>query len=142
MSSVLDPPAAADAPPRTGWLAALGARPEVPLSIALFIFVVGGWELAVRVFDIPKIVVPTPSSVAVAMWKGIESGELVRHFWITFYEVIAGFVFGAAFGLVLGVADRPVPARSSARSIPTSSHSRRCRRSRSRRSSSSGSATA
>jgi NitT/TauT family transport system permease protein len=102
MSTVLDPAGATDAPPRTGWLAALGARPEVPLSIALFVFVVGGWELAVRLMEIPKIIVPTPSSVAVAMWKGIESGELVRHFWITFYEVIAGFVFGAAFGLVMG----------------------------------------
>jgi NitT/TauT family transport system permease protein len=36
------------------------------------------------------------------MWTGIASGELIRHFWITFYETIAGFVFGAAFGLVMG----------------------------------------
>ena len=91
-----------DDPAPGGWLAPLGDRPEIPLSILLFIAVVGGWELAVRVLEIPKIVIPTPSSVAVALWQGIIDGDLISHFWITFYETMAGFVFGASFGLVMG----------------------------------------
>ena len=45
-------------------------KPEIPLAILLFVVVVGGWEAAVRFFDIPKIVLPAPSAVAVAMCAG------------------------------------------------------------------------
>jgi NitT/TauT family transport system permease protein len=76
-------------------------KPELPLSILLFIVLVGGWELAVRVFNVPKIVLPAPSAVALAMWSGME-GDLLYHFGVTFYETIAGFVLGSLFGLVLG----------------------------------------
>ncbi len=76
-------------------------RPERPLSVLLFIVVVGGWELLVRVFDVPKIVVPAPSAVAVSLWQGMQ-GDMLVHFGVTFYETMAGFVVGSLFGLVLG----------------------------------------
>ena len=76
-------------------------KPEIPLAVLLFIVVVGGWELAVRVFDIPKIVLPAPSAVARAMWTGME-GDLLLHFGVTFVETMAGFVLGSIFGFVLG----------------------------------------
>ncbi|PZW44902.1 NitT/TauT family transport system permease protein [Humitalea rosea] len=81
----------------------LWAKPEVPLAILLFIAFVGGWEGAVRLFAIPAIVVPAPSAVAQAMWTGLASGEFVTHFWVTFAEVMLGFVFGAGSGFVIGV---------------------------------------
>jgi len=83
-------------------LAPFAEKPELPLSIALFIIIVGGWELLVRVFDVPKIVMPTPSSVAVAMWQGVFEGDMLKHFGVTFFEIMAGFVLGSVFGLVLG----------------------------------------
>ena len=86
--------------PRT-WRQTLREKPEIPLSILLFVGLVGGWELAVRVFDISKIVVPAPSAVGMALWSGMQ-GDFLMHFGITFYEVIAGFVLGAATGLILG----------------------------------------
>ena len=86
--------------PRT-WRQTLRDKPEIPLSILLFVGLVGGWELAVRVFDISKIVVPAPSAVGMALWSGMQ-GDFLMHFGITFYEVIAGFVLGAATGLILG----------------------------------------
>jgi len=82
--------------------ARLAARPEVALSVLLFVVVIGGWELAVRVFDIPKIVLPAPSAVALALWQGTR-GDLLFHFGVTFYETLAGFVLGSLFGLALGV---------------------------------------
>jgi NitT/TauT family transport system permease protein len=77
-------------------------RPEIPLALLLFIGVVGGWELLVRVFDVPKIVIPAPSAVARALWQGLQSGDLTRHFGVTLYETLAGFALGASFGVVLG----------------------------------------
>lgn len=81
--------------------ARLKERPELPLAVVLFVLVVGGWEVLVRAFQVPRIVLPTPSSVAVAMWQGLQ-GDMLRHFGVTFYETLAGFVLGSAFGLVLG----------------------------------------
>ena len=79
----------------------LREKPEIPLAVALFVGLVGGWELAVRLFEIPKIVLPAPSAVALALWNGMQ-GDFLKHFGITFYETIAGFVLGSATGLVLG----------------------------------------
>ena len=79
----------------------LREKPEIPLAILLFVTLIGGWELSVRWFDIPKIVLPAPSAVAAALWVGMQ-GDFLRHFGITFYETIAGFALGSATGLVLG----------------------------------------
>ena len=84
------------------WQAAIVRKPELPLSILLFVVIIGGWELAVRVFDVPKIVVPAPSSVAVALWQTTLSGDMAAHFGVTFYETMAGFVLGSLFGLATG----------------------------------------
>lgn len=84
------------------WWDRLRQKPEVPLSILLFVVIVGGWEAAVRVFDIPKIIVPAPSAVAVALWQTFQSGDMLPQFAVTAYETLAGFVLGAAFGLVTG----------------------------------------
>lgn len=84
------------------WWRRLREKPEAPLSVALFIAIIGGWEAAVRVFDIPKIVVPSPSAVAVALWQTFQSGDMLPQFAVTAYETLAGFVLGAAFGLVTG----------------------------------------
>ena len=83
-------------------LSVLGERPELPLSIQLFIVVIGGWELVVDFFEVPGIVVPPPSAVAVALWDGLRSGSLIANFSVTFFETIAGFAIGAFVGLVLG----------------------------------------
>lgn len=78
-------------------------RLELLLSILLFVVFVLGWEAACVLLEVPAIVVPAPSAVAVAMYAGLASGELVTHFWVTFAEVLLGFVFGAGAGFMLGV---------------------------------------
>jgi NitT/TauT family transport system permease protein len=80
-------PAAPSAPP-----ARRIARPEIPLAIALFVVVVGGWELAVRALDVS----------ALALWSGLISNAFTYHFGVTAYETLAGFAVGAGLGLVLG----------------------------------------
>lgn len=89
-------------------------RLEIGLSILLFVAVVGGWEAAVRIFEIPKIVIPSPTAVWDSLVSGIASGELVKHFWVTFFETMAGFVLGALFGFGMGalVAQFPLLERT------------------------------
>src|SRR5690606_16127866 len=87
---------------RSGFVSTMRERPEVPLAIALFIALIGGWELLVRILDVPKIIVPTPSAVFVSLVESLQSPSFLHHFWITFFETIAGFALGASVGLLLG----------------------------------------
>ena len=91
----------------------LREKPEVPLAVVLFIVIVGGWEAAVRVLGIPKIVLPAPTAVAVALWQGM-TGDMLMQFAVTAYETLAGFAFGALFGLTTGalVAQFPLLERT------------------------------
>ncbi|VTU45626.1 ABC transporter permease [Variovorax sp. PBL-E5] len=95
-------------------LAWLGPRPELPLSALLFVLVVGGWELAVRLLQVTPLLLPAPSAVAVALWDGIRNNTFTHHLGITFYETIAGFVLGGGLGLLLGavIAQFPLVERT------------------------------
>ncbi|VTU46561.1 Putative aliphatic sulfonates transport permease protein SsuC (plasmid) [Variovorax sp. SRS16] len=95
-------------------LAWLGPRPELPLSALLFVLVVGGWELAVRLLQVTPLLLPAPSAVAVALWEGIRNNTFTHHLGITFYETIAGFVLGGGLGLLLGavIAQFPLVERT------------------------------
>ncbi|RYH02425.1 ABC transporter permease [Salipiger sp. IMCC34102] len=73
------------------------------LTLVLFVAVIGGWELIVRLLDVPSFLFPTPSAIAVGLWRGLGSGIYLRHTWVTLVEVIAGFALGSAIGFALGV---------------------------------------
>lgn len=78
-------------------------RHERLVSLLLLLVVVGGWEALVRLLHVPRIVLPAPSAVAVALWRGIGSGLYVRQTLVTLVEILGGFAFGAAGGLALGI---------------------------------------
>jgi NitT/TauT family transport system permease protein len=78
------------------------ATSNILLQAAVFLIFISGWEGAVRFFGIPKIVLPPPSQVAVAMWESVWSGDLHWHLAVTMYEIMAGFAIGAVGGLALG----------------------------------------
>lgn len=71
-------------------------------AVLLFFAVMAGWEYGVRFFDVSSLILPTPSATVMALWDGLASGSLVRHFGITFYETLAGFLLGSSLGLLLG----------------------------------------
>ena len=78
------------------------------LLIAAFLVV---WEAVVRVFEIPMFVLPTPSNVFMALWRGITSSLYVDHIWITLTETLMGFVVGTSLAFVFGTVialSRPV----------------------------------
>jgi NitT/TauT family transport system permease protein len=70
----------------------------------LFIMLMATWEVAVRILDIPAIVLPAPSDVGVALVREVTSPWFLHHLGVTFIEIVAGFAAGAALGIVLGIA--------------------------------------
>jgi NitT/TauT family transport system permease protein len=81
----------------------------VLLQVATFCLFVGGWEAGVRLFGIPRIVLPPPSDIALAFWNGLLAGDFGWHLAVTMYEILAGFVIGALSGLLLGFVVALVP---------------------------------
>jgi len=77
-------------------------RPETFLALLLFVVAVGGWELLVRLSDVPAIIIPAPSAVFVSLMESLQSPRFLRNLWITLFETMAGFISGAVPGLVLG----------------------------------------
>jgi NitT/TauT family transport system permease protein len=81
-------------------------RPTVAsrsLSLALFLALLGIWELTVRYLNVPAFIIPKPSSVLLSLYTGISSGLYFWHTLITLTEVILGFLIGAGAGFFIGV---------------------------------------
>jgi NitT/TauT family transport system permease protein len=77
-------------------------RNSIILAIVILVVSVGGWEGLVRYFQVPNMILPTPSAIAVALWDGIVSGLYWNHFVVTFTEILGGFFIGSAIGLLFG----------------------------------------
>jgi NitT/TauT family transport system permease protein len=78
------------------------------LLIAAFLAV---WEAVVRVFEIPMFILPTPTNVFTALYRGIVSSLYVDHVWITLSETLLGFIVGTSLAFLFGTVialSRPV----------------------------------
>jgi NitT/TauT family transport system permease protein len=70
-----------------------------PWLFTIGLFVV--WDLACRVFNIDKFILPTPTEAFMAMgqyWR-----PLLRHSLVTLWTTMAGFAIAIVFGIVLGL---------------------------------------
>lgn len=72
------------------------------LRILLLLAVLAIWEAAVRYFAVPVFILPAPSGIALAFYRGVVSLVYVNNLWITLLETLLGFVTGAALALALG----------------------------------------
>jgi NitT/TauT family transport system permease protein len=77
---------------------------NIGISVILFIVLVCVWETIVRVFHIPQFILPAPSKVAEALWRGLTSGLYVEHLYYTLVSTVLGFLLGSALGFGLGTA--------------------------------------
>lgn len=82
---------------------ALRSRPELGLSLLLFVVLFVGWEVAVWLFGISPIVVPAPSAIMKALWANLTTPRFYYHLGVTLWEILAGFVIGSVVGLIIGV---------------------------------------
>ncbi len=70
---------------------------------ALLLLALGaGWEIAVRLTDTPKWMLPAPSDIFRAFRD--DRAMLLEHTWVTFIEVIIGFGIALVAGILAGIA--------------------------------------
>src|SRR5689334_2920278 len=91
-----------------GWVST-----RVP-ALLLLAGLLGVWEGAVRLFHVPRHLVPPVSDVFVALWRGLVASPLAKDgFWyhggVTLAEILLGFGIGSAVGLALGIVVSQMP---------------------------------
>ena len=79
----------------------------VAFTIGSFVIGLIVWEAAVTFWKVPRYILPAPSGVLVALYRGLDSPLFGRagyyyHFAVTFYEAILGLLIGSFGGIVLG----------------------------------------
>ena len=73
--------------------------------IAVFAAIIALWEAAAALGFIDVILLPEPHRIARSIWDlYVDDRVIYRHFAITFYEALAGFLVGGSLGLGLAVA--------------------------------------
>jgi NitT/TauT family transport system permease protein len=72
------------------------------LMAGFFVLMMAIWHFAVVWLEVSPLIFPGPVAVVRALVALVQSGEIVQHLGVTLYEILAGFAFGAVFGLVLG----------------------------------------
>ncbi len=77
---------------------------NVSLSLLLLAASLLGWEAMVRVAQVPAFILPPPSQVVVALYRGFASGVYLRNLQVTLVETLLGFAAGSALGFLLGTA--------------------------------------
>ncbi len=72
------------------------------LRILLLCAGLAAWEAMVRLFAIPRYILPAPSLVAMAFYRGVSSMVYVDNLWITLAETLLGFALGTGLAFMLG----------------------------------------
>lgn len=85
------------------WFLTHAKRPECVLAPLILLLILAAWESVTRAFHIPPFIVPAPSAVIGALFRGLHSGIYTAHFLHTLAETLLGFVIGASVGFGLGV---------------------------------------
>lgn len=69
----------------------------------LLLILLLGWELSARWFHLSTLVLPAPSLVLDALWRGLRTGYLWPHIWQTTVELVLGLLLGCVLGFASGV---------------------------------------
>jgi NitT/TauT family transport system permease protein len=79
---------------------------EKPLSwaaailapVVMFFILFGGWELAVRLMEVPVVIVPGPIAIFRCIYTNF--GELAPHFWLSLTTILCGYFLSIPCGLL------------------------------------------
>ncbi len=74
------------------------------LRVLLLLAFLALWESAVRGLRIPPFILPPPSQVGAALYRGAVSGIYLQNLWITLAETLLGFALGSIVAFVIGTA--------------------------------------
>ena len=100
-------PTQSDTAPPNRFVLLMRTRPEVVLAPVLLVVIILGWEYGVKWLEVPTYILPPPSHIVVALWRGLDAGIFDRggywlHAGVTLWEVVLGFFIGSSVGLLLG----------------------------------------
>jgi NitT/TauT family transport system permease protein len=68
-----------------------------------FFILMALWIGLIHAYGIPSYMLPMPSEIGGALWRGWVGGALWEHAWFTMQGALGGFILGAALGIVAGV---------------------------------------
>ena len=71
------------------------------IPVAILLAILGVWESAVHLFDIPRYILPAPSKIVVTLF--VEHAQLLKHTLVTLEEMLLGFVLAVSIGIPLAV---------------------------------------
>ena len=74
------------------------------LRIVLILAFLAVWEAVVRAFDVPAFILPPPSNIFLALYRGFASALYFSHIGVTLTETFLGFALGSILAFALGVA--------------------------------------
>ena len=74
------------------------------LRLALIAATLLVWEALVRALQIPAFILPEPSSIFIALYRGMASYLYLDHIGVTVAETLMGFALGSALAFTLGIA--------------------------------------
>jgi NitT/TauT family transport system permease protein len=74
------------------------------LRLLLILATLAAWEALVRLLSVPAFILPTPTSIFTALYRGLISGLYLDHVGITVAETLLGFALGSALAFALGIA--------------------------------------
>ncbi|HVT54998.1 MAG TPA: ABC transporter permease, partial [Xanthobacteraceae bacterium] len=74
------------------------------LRVILIIAFLCVWELAVHLFSIPAFILPPPTNIFIALYRGFASALYFSHIGVTLAETFMGFALGSALALSIGIA--------------------------------------
>ena len=72
------------------------------MHLLLFCAIVSLWEAIVHFYHVPSYVLPAPSGIAIALYRGVASNVYMVPLWVTLWETILGFLLGTVLAFVLG----------------------------------------
>ena len=84
---------------------ATGGVVNFVLRLILIAAALAVWEALVRLLEVPAFILPTPSSIFTALYRGIASTLYLNHIGVTLAETLIGFVVGTvlAFAILLAL---------------------------------------
>jgi ABC-type nitrate/sulfonate/bicarbonate transport system permease component len=70
-------------------------------AVAFLVLLVFAWEAYVRIFDVHAFILPAPSAIAEVIVE--QYPNLLRHTWVTTYEIVLGFLIGNVAALIMAI---------------------------------------
>jgi NitT/TauT family transport system permease protein len=82
----------------------IGGPRSFMLRLLLIAATLAVWEALVRLFAVPAFILPAPSGIFAALYRGFASTLYISHIWVTLTETLLGFALGSALAFAFGTA--------------------------------------